>query len=845
MRYALCAMRHAPCAMPSALSQETTMLKNYLKIAVRSFFKHRLYSFINVCGLALGLACTLLILLWVRDEISFDRFHKNANTIYRMNWDFKWNNTEGVGPGTPPPLAATLTREIPEVSDATRVYPVSKMIVRYENKTFSEDKIRGVEANFFDFFDFELLSGNSQTALTEPNSVILTDETAAKYFGNAPALGKILTIGEEKLVFGKKTYHNAFKVTGIVKSPPHNSHLRFDMLTSISSHPEVAYFDWSWFWMQVVTYAKLDKSVSASVVEAKIPPLVKKYAPTAFKRVGFSYDEMIANGGRWNFVFQPLTDIYLGSGQTGNRLGPTGNNDYVHIFSTIAGFIVLIACINFMNLATARSASRAKEVGVRKALGSQRSLLAGQFLVEAIAFSALAMPIALFLVELLLTPFNQLAGKHLRLNLFDPPWLLPVLILLTLFVGVVAGSYPGFYLSSFKPVQVFKGSVRAGGKSQMLRSGLVVFQFAITTGLIVCTLLVHRQLDFVRQANLGFDKAGVLVISNENQRLGNQAEAFKESLKSNSRFLHASLSSGRPPYDGFEDSYRAEGKGGESIEIQLNSYMTDEDFPATLGIEIVQGRGFSKDFSTDAAGVLLNESAVKYFGWDDPLGKTLTYPGGDNRNYTVIGVMKDFNFMTLYSPITPFALFHRASNSYEIPGSYVLVRMPRNDLDTSIELLQSEWNKFAPNMPFEYKFLNEGFDEQYLAEQRLGKIFLIFSILTIFVACNGLLGLAAFAAEQRTKEIGIRKVLGASMPNLVALLSKDFSKWVLLANLIAWPVAYFAMNDWLQNFAYRINIDWWIFALAGALALLIALATVSTQALKAALANPVEALRYE
>jgi len=821
------------------------MLKNYLKIAVRNFVKHKLYSFINVCGLAIGLACVLFILLWVRDEISFDRFHKNANVIYRMNWDFKFNNNEGIGPGTPPPLAATLTNEIPEVVAATRVFPVSKMIVRYENKFFNEPLIRGVEANFFEFFDFEMLSGNSQTALAEPNSVILTDEAAAKYFGNEPALGKILTIGEEKLVFGKKMYRNAFKVTGIVKSPPHNSHLQFDLLTSISSHPEVAYFDWSWFWMQVTTYAKLKTGVSTSAVEAKIPALVKKHAPAAFKRVGSSYDELIANGGRWNFVFQPLTDIYLGSGQTGNRLGPVGNKVYVYIFSTIAVFILLIACINFMNLATARSANRAKEVGVRKALGSKKSMLVGRFLVESIAFSAIAMPLALFLVELFIAPVNQLSGKNLQLNLFDPPWLPVVLILLALLVGVVAGSYPGFYLSSFRPVQIFKGAIRAGGKSQKLRNALVVFQFAITIGLIVCTLLVQKQMDFVHQSDLGFNKEGVVAISNDNHRLGNQTEAFKERLKSNSRFLNASIATAVPPYYGFEDSYNAEGKGGEQIELQLNSYMADDDFLATLGIEIVQGRGFSKEFSTDAAGVLLNESAVKYFGWDDPLGKTLTYPGGDNRNYKVIGVMKDFNFMTLHSPITPFALFHNASNSYEIPNSCVVVRIPRIDPANSLELLESEWKTFAPTMPFEYKFLDEGFDEQYLAEQRLGKIFLIFSVLTIFIACIGLLGLAAFATEQRTKEIGVRKVLGASVPNLVALLSKDFSKWVLLANLIAWPVAYFAMNEWLQDFAYRINIGWWVFALAGGLAFLIALLTVSTQAIKAALANPVEALRYE
>ncbi|MGH7598687.1 MAG: ABC transporter permease [bacterium] len=821
------------------------MLKNYLKIAVRNFVKHKLYSFINICGLAIGLACALFILLWVRDEISFDRFHKNADAIYRVNWDFKWNNNEGVGPGTPPPLAATLVNEIPEVSAATRVFPVSKMIVRYENKFFNESLIRGVDANFFEIFDFEFLSGNSQTALAEPNSVILTDETAAKYFGNAPALGRILAIGEEKLIFGKKMYHNAFKVTGVVKSPPPNSHLQFDLLTSISSHPEVAYFDWSWFWMQVGTYAKLEQGVSVTAVEAKIPALVKKYAATAFKRVGRSYDEMIASGGRWNFVFQPMTDIYLRSGQTGNRLGPVGNEAYVYIFATIAVFILLIACINFMNLATARSANRAKEVGVRKALGSKKSMLVSQFLVEAIAFSAIAMVIALFLVELFIAPFNQLSGKNLQLNLFDPSWLPAALILLALLVGIIAGSYPGFYLSSFKPVQIFKGTVRAGGKSQKLRSGLVVFQFAITIGLIVCTLLVQKQMDFFRQADMGFNKEGVVIISNDNQRLGNQAEAFKERLKSNSRFLNASIATAVPPYYGFEDSYNAESKGGEQIDIQLNSYMADEDYLRTLNIEIVRGRGFSKEFSTDTDGVLLNESAVKFFGWDDPLGKTLAYPGGNNREYKVIGVMKDFNFMTLHSPITPFALFHHASKSYEIPNSCIVVRVPRADLANSLKLLESEWKTFAAAMPFEYKFLDESFEEQYAAEQRLGKIFLIFSILTIFIACIGLLGLAAFATEQRTKEIGVRKVLGASVPNLVALLSKDFSKWVLLANLIAWPVAYFAMNKWLQDFAYRIDIGWWVFALAGGLALLIALLTVSTQAIKAALANPVEALRYE
>jgi putative ABC transport system permease protein len=815
------------------------MFKNYLKVAFRNLFKRKLYSFINVGGLAIGLACAILILLWVRDELSFDRFHKNAATIYRVNWDFKWNNNEGIGPGTPPPLAATLANEIPEVAAATRIYPASKMIVRYEEKFFSEDKIRGVDPNFFGFFDFKLRAGNAATVLAEPNSVVLTEQAARKYFGDESPLGKIITIGEEKQVF-RGTYHNTFKVTGVVQSPP-NSHVQFDMLTSMASHPEVSFFDWNWIWMQVTTYAKFAPGVSPKVVEAKVPPLVKKYAPAAFKRVGFSYDELINNGGRWNFVFQPMTEVYLGSAQIGNRLGSMGNRMYVYLFLITAGFILLLACINFMNLATARSANRAREVGVRKVLGSQRGMLVGQFLAESMLCSALAMLLALFMVELLVAPFNQLAGKALRFNLFDPVWLPAVLILLTLLVGFIAGSYPGFYLSSFQPVQVLKGKLRPDMKSGRLRNGLVVFQFAITIGLIACTLLVQKQMNFVRQADLGFNKEGVVIISNENNRLGNQAETFKERLKSDSRIINASVSTGVPPYYGFQDYYKAEGKGEEQFD--LISYMTDEDFLATLDIEIAQGRGFSKDFSTDAAGVLINEAAAKVLGWDNPIGKTIAYPSGGD--YKVIGVMKDFNFLALYSPIMPFALFHHASKSYTIPASYIVVRIKRGNLENSIKFLESAWKAFAPTTPFEYEFLDQSFDGQYVAEQRMGKVFLIFSVLTIFIACLGLLGLAAFSAEQRTKEIGIRKVLGASVPNLVALLSKDFSKWVILANLIAWPVAYFAMNKWLQDFAYRIDLSWWVFALAGGVALLIALLTVSTQAIKAALANPVESLRYE
>lgn len=816
------------------------MLQNYLKIAIRNLFKHKGYSLINILGLALGMTCCMLIMLFVLDELSYDRFHEKADSIYRLNWDFKWSNQEGIGPGTPPPLAAALVNEIPEIVTATRIFPVADLITRCEDKVFNQSGILGVDANFFQVFGFKLLEGDAQTVLSQPNSVVLTDETARKYFGNAPAAGKTLVIGEDKMIFGR-SYSSAFTVTGIVQNPPRNSHIQFEMLTSMASHPEVAFFDWSWIWMQMATYAVVREGASLIELEAKIAGVVQKQAPGALERVGLSYNEIIANGGRWNFVFQPLTDVYLGSASIGNRLGPLGNKIYVYVFTVIAVLILSIACINFMNLATARAAGRAKEVGIRKVLGSFRSKLIAQFLSESLLFSALAMLVALGMTELLLPSFNYISGKTLALNLFEPAWFSLLIVALAIFVGLAAGYYPGLYLSSFKPVEVLKGRAAAGLRSRNLRYALVIFQFVISISLIICTLLVQKQLQYVRDKDLGFDKENILVISNENTRLGNQAVLYKEAIKNNSLVANASVSTGVPPEWGFQDYYKIEGKESETFD--LISYMTDEDFLSTLGIEIVEGRGFSKDFSTEAASVILNESAVKQYGWEEAIGKKITYPG--SGEFQVIGVMKDFNFATLHSPVLPFALFHSASKSYQIPASYIIVRLKPGDLESAITMLKAEWNAVAPGVPFEYSFLDDNLDAQYRAEKRLGKNFLVFSGLAIFVACLGLLGLASFTAEARTKEIGIRKVLGASVGGIAGMLSKEFTRWVLFANFIAWPIAWYAMRIWLENFAYRIDIGWWEFVLAGGLALGVALLTVSCQALKTALANPVEALRYE
>ena len=815
------------------------MLKSYLKIGFRNLARQKLYSSINIGGLGLGIACAILIFIWVQDELRYDRFHVHADTLYRLNWDFKWNGNEGVGPGTPPPLAAALSRETPDVVQATRIFPVPPSIVRYEDKFFNEQKILGVDTNFFELFSFNLLAGSPRRVLAEPNSAVVTQGFSHKYFGDQSPLGKIITIGEDRRIFGRAC-SSSFTVTGVVESPPRNSHIQFDLLTSMSSHPQVAFFDWSWIWMQVVTYVRIKEGIAPGAVEAKIPPLVKRYAPAAFKRVGFSYDELMSNGGRWRFALQPLTDVYLGSTAIGNRLGPTGSRNQVFLFSIIAIFILVIACINFMNLATARSANRAREIGVRKVLGSQKRMIVFQFLIESFLYSFLSLPFALFLVELFLRPFSQLAGKPLEFSIVDPLWLPGALIVLTSSVGLIAGLCPGFYLSSLMPAEVVKGSPVSSLRSRKLRNALVVFQFAVTIGLIACTLLVKRQMDFIRNADLGFDQKGIVVISNDNNRLGDKAKAFRDALMSHSQVVNASITTGVPPNGGFQDYYKVEGRGDEQFD--LISYMTDDYFLNTMGITLTRGRGFSPGYA-DSASVILNEAAVKYFGLNDPIARTITYPS--SGTFTVIGVMKDFNFATLYSPITPFALFHSSSKSYTLPSSSIVVRVHGGDLPKTIAILASEWRAYAPAAPFEYAYLDATFEAEYLSSQRLGKVFLVFSALTILIACIGLLGLAAYSTEQRTKEIGIRKVLGASLGDIVGLLSKDFIFLVIVANALAWPASWYVMHQWLQDFAYRVDIAWEIFATAGSMAIAIAMLTVSTHAIKAALSDPVKALRCE
>jgi len=604
--------------------------------------------------------------------------------------------------------------------------------------------------------------------------------------------------------------------------------------------------------MQMVCYVKLRENVptdKASIhqLETKFPAMVKVQAANAFKRIGKPFDEFLKNGGKWDLHLMPLADVHLRSATIGMPwLSHISNIKYIYIFGSIALFIVLLACVNFMNLSTARASKRAKEVGIRKVTGSTRSQLIRQFLLEAFLYSFVSSLIAVALVALLLKGFSMIIDEPISFKTAFSPIIWLSLLALTIIVGLLAGSYPALYLTSFKPVLILKGKNLFSGsrKDLLIRNGLVVFQFTISTIMIVGTLIVLKQLRFFRNTDMGFNKENVLIITSTN-RLRESEESFRDIITEIPGIVSASTTTSIPSGSAFGDSYKAQ--PDENVadvkDIGLNSFMVDESFIPTLGIKVVQGRNFSKVFS-DSASIILNQEAVRQIGWKDPIGKWVEYPGGDNVRFKVIGVVKNFNIESLQAAITPFALFHLSSKTYDF-GHNVIAKVRSQDLSKVINQVESKWKSFASAEPFDYNFLDAAFDSQYRSEQRLGSIFSIFAALSIFIACLGLFGLSAFMAERRTKEIGVRKVLGASVSNVVVLLSKDFLRLTLIAIVIAFPVAWYFMSKWLEDFAYRINITWTIFLIAGFGTLIITLVTISFQAIAAAMANPVKSLRSE
>jgi len=826
------------------------MIRNYLKIAWRNLVRNKVSSTINIGGLAIGLACVLLIEMYVKDELSYDRFFADSNRIYRVNTHEKQGNDEFTAGHTPPPVGLALLNNIPEIESYTRIFKPGDEIVHYVNNgvksSLTEKGLLSVDSNFLQFFNYQMVDGNREKCLNGPNSVVLTERAAIKYFGTTAAVGKNLVFDE---------YSAPFTVTAVLKDLPAQSSLQFDVLQSNVGMPPVKQFNWSWIWLQMGTYVKLKPNIANDAaaikrIESKFPAMVKVQAATAFRRIGQPFDDFIRKGGKYELSLQPIANLHLYSANIPSRFLNQGDIKYVYIFSAVALFIMLLACVNFMNLATAQSAKRSKEVGIRKVLGSERKQLVGQFLAEAFLYTVFAAIIAMILVTFSLPAFNTLSAKSLSLATFLNLSTWSCLALLIILTSVLAGSYPAFFLTSFKPIAVLKGnnSAKDSISGFFTRNVLVIFQFSVSTVLIICTIVVYKQLLFNQSKDLGFNKENVVVVANAD-RLGKSEESFRQELLRLPGVSSASISTGMPAQiNFFTDSYVPEATANNTVaqdkHVDVSSFVVDESFVPALKLKMASGRNFSKNYS-DSASVILNEAAVKEMGWKEPIGKTMKYPGGNDTKFIVVGVVKDFNTESLRNRISPFALFYTTSKTYNIGISYVAVRIKPGDYNKAISGIQSKWKEFLPDNPLEYTFLDAQYDSLYKADQTIGKVFSVFTCLSLTVACLGLLGLAMYTAERRTKEIGIRKVLGATVENLVAMLSKDFLKLVIIASVIAFPVAYYAMTKWLQDFAYPTDVSWWIFGLATGTTVIIALATVSFQSLKAALMNPVKSLRSE
>ncbi|MBL7849343.1 MAG: ABC transporter permease [Cyclobacteriaceae bacterium] len=807
------------------------MLVNYLTIAWRILMRQKIYSTINVLGLTTGITASLLILVYVADELSYDRFLEGSERIYRVNFNGKLQDTDLNTVEVGLPMAEALQKEVSGIEAVTRVDKWMTCPVRYEDRAFTEMNFLLADSNFFSFFGYKLLVGNPTDALRGAGKIVISETAARRYFdyqgpGELSPLGKLLVIGSEGAILAE--------VTGIAEDPPHNTHLHYDFLMSLptsgySNNPV-------WLNFEVYTYVKLLAGTPVANVQSTMDGFITKYCAREIQQfLNVSLDQFLQTGGRLSFAVQPLHDIHLTSHYP-DELEPNGNIEYVYLFGAIALFIVVLACINFMNLSTARSANRAKEIGVRKTVGAMRSRLMGQFFTESFLYCVIAVALAFGLVHVLLTPFNLLSGKNLTVDMLYQPVLLAGYLGLALFVGLLSGSYPALYLTSFQPVDVLKGRLRAGSRNSRVRNGLVIFQFCVSIALIISSMMVYLQLTYLQQQDVGFRKENVVGLMHT-MNLGNQAEAFKQEVLKYPEFVAASYSSRLPPNVDWGSTFRTE-SGEENYPMSV--ITVDHDHLKTLGLTMVQGRFFSPDFISDTTAVVINETAARQFGFGEPVGSRIRYTGNDNFKMTVIGVVKDFNFETLKSTIRPMVMFLQTGANWDIA-----VRLAEGNPAPKIEKLGEIWKQFAPNSPYEYSFIDQNFDLKFRAEERLGYVILTFTALAIFIACLGLLGLATFTAEQRSKEISIRKVFGATLTSIVILLSKDFVRLIVLAMVIAVPITWYGITRWLEGFAYRISFSFPLVIGAGVVAILVALFTVSYQAIKAALENPVKSLKSE
>ena len=803
------------------------MFKNYWKIAIRNVIKQKVYSLINIFGLSLGIACCLLIFAYIGYELSYDGYHKNADHIFRIVSKRTISGQTTELARSPAPVGPTMVEELPEVKNAVRISPTVKRVFAYHDKTFFEEGVLYVDQSFFDVFSFEMLEGDSKTALELPFTMVFTETTAQKYFGDESPVGKMVNCDNKF----------DYRVTGVVKDPPPNSHFTFNALASFATFIKYDPRIGSWNGGSFQTYLLLEDNIDLEKFQRKMKGFHDNHLGPALEEVGIKLATYL----------QPLKSIHLHS-HVQYELGDNSDIRLIYAFWAIAVVVLLIACINFMNLSTARSAKRAKEVGVRKVLGAQRRRLIVQFLGESFVFAVLSLVIGVLLARLFLPYFSDLAGKDISLTTLDMPYVYAFLVAIVLFVGFVAGSYPAFFLSAFKPISTLRGHALEGQKSSRFRSILVVFQFTLSVILIICTVIVFHQHTYMQNKDLGFNKKNLLAVAIQNDEVRIGLESFKQELLNTSGIESAGLSSMVPgEMYLFNIGTYPEGYARDRM-VRMDYFRVDYGFLDTFEIEVIKGRGFSKKITTDHSdAVMINETAAKNLGWDNPVGKTIEISSDTGlTRKTVIGVFKDIHQRSLYSVVAPTIIrYIGLKGAIENRARRLTIRLSGGDIPGLLEKIEKMWKNTLPNHPYYSFFLDEFFDSQHQAEKKLGVIFRTFSILAIVIGCLGLFGLASFTTEQRTKEIGIRKVLGSSVSSIVVLLCRKFFLLVAMANVLAWPAAFFTMHKWLQNFPYPVTIKFGPFVLTAIFAFFVALVTVGFQSIKAARANPADSLRYE
>ena len=805
------------------------MIKNYIKIALRNIGRQKFYALINITGLAVGICCCLLILTYVLEELNYDNYHPSTADTYRVALDRKFPDNQFIYARSPLPMGRTLAQDLPSVKSSARIFnDFGTLTFQMGDKYFDERNVLAVDSTFFDFFQVEFLDGDKESALDLPNSLVITEAMATKYFGNQDPLGKQLTIQNV----------GEMLIRGVVKPMPANTHFHFDFLFSLNSMRGL-YRNQFWGSYTAHNYIMLEPGTSPEVVESQIEDVIKTYMePQIQSFLGISWDQYLEAGNDHKYFLQPISDIHLKSNYQW-ELEANGNETIVYLFAAISVFILLIACINFINLTTARAANRAREVGMRKVLGALKKQLVLQFLTESVLMCLLATAIAVALSALLMPYFNEVSGKNLTMGDILRWESIIGLIVFSLLLGVASGLYPAFFMSAFKPVTVLKGKMSAGAKNSWLRNGLVIFQFGVSIILVIGTLVIYQQIQFLNDKPLGFDKDQLIVLE-RTDLLGDQVETFKNILLEHPQILDVSGTNTVPGRQ-INGGTFMDVTGEASDRFLMPNIRGDYDLIETMGLNITEGRAFDQAMVTDSSAIIINQAAVRTFGWKSPIGKQLQPINGPI--FTVIGVVEDFHFESLHQTIGPLALF--AGDLSTQRANIFIAKVSTQNLASTLAQIENTWEDFVQQRPVEVAFVDQEFGLLYEAEARSGKLFSAFSMLAILIACLGAFGLAAFLASQRRKEIGVRKVLGATTVSVVGLLSKEFLKLILIANLMAWPIAFLLMQEWLESFAYAIGINFFVFGAATLASIIIALSTVSFHSIRAALMNPAETLHHE